>query len=103
MTEMCNTRLPAGTFEEAKKHSATDDEFKKWGIEFTTKMCQRLIEAGCSGLHFYTLNLEFVTVSVLKKLGLITEQQASICVQENAADAKSMVSAQGITTDNTNR
>eukprot|EP00929_Paragymnodinium_shiwhaense_P098713 TRINITY_DN601_c0_g1_i2.p1 TRINITY_DN601_c0_g1~~TRINITY_DN601_c0_g1_i2.p1 ORF type:complete len:810 (-),score=284.55 TRINITY_DN601_c0_g1_i2:326-2755(-) len=98
MTELCKTRLPAGMAEEAKKHSATDDEFKRWGIGFTTDMCKRIVAAGACGLHFYTLNLEFVTVNVLKSMGLITAEQAAICCAGDA-DAKTMVSAQGITTD----
>jgi hypothetical protein len=98
MTEMCNTRLPTGMWEEAAKHSASDAEFKEWGVGFTTDMCKKLVAGGACGLHFYTLNLEYVTVSVLKNMGLITAEQAANCTAGDA-DAKSMVSAQGITTD----
>merc|ERR1712050_688996 len=45
----------------------------------------------------YTLNLERVVVGTLLGLGLISKEQAFGCVATDA-DAKSMVSAQGITT-----
>merc|ERR1712045_360929 len=54
-------------------------------------------DGGAPGLHFYTLNLERVVVGTLLGLGLITKEQAFGCVATDA-DAKSMVSAQGITT-----
>lgn len=60
-------------------------------------MCRKLLEGGAPGLHFYTLNLEKVVVGILKGLGKITDAQAS-AFQAVEADAKFMVSAQGITT-----
>merc|ERR1719329_835835 len=97
MTALCKTRLPAGMAEAAKAASTTDDDFKQWGIEMGTQMCRNLLDSGVLGLHFYTLNLEKVVVGTLKNLGLISEEQAALC-QAGDADAKSMVSAQGITT-----
>lgn len=97
MTALCKTRLPAGMAEAAKAASTSDDDFKQWGIEMGTQMCRNLLDSGVLGIHFYTLNLEKVVVGTLKKLGLITEEQAAGC-QAGDADAKSMVSAQGITT-----
>eukprot|EP00403_Amphidinium_massartii_P016951 CAMPEP_0178411146 /NCGR_PEP_ID=MMETSP0689_2-20121128/21345_1 /TAXON_ID=160604 /ORGANISM="Amphidinium massartii, Strain CS-259" /LENGTH=816 /DNA_ID=CAMNT_0020032345 /DNA_START=84 /DNA_END=2534 /DNA_ORIENTATION=+ len=102
MTALCKTRLPEGMLEEAKAHSGSDDEFKAWGIEFGAKMCQRCIEGGASGLHFYTLNLEKVTLGILEKMGLITSAQVKEC-SGGEADAKSMVSAQGITVEKASR
>merc|ERR1719253_1712161 len=66
MTEMCNTRLPEGMAEAAEKASTSDDTFKQWGIGFTTDLCRKLIDGGAVGLHFYTLNLEVVTLGVLQ-------------------------------------
>ena len=60
-------------------------------------MCRKLLEGGAPGLHFYTLNLEKVVVGILKGLGKINDAQAA-AFQQVEADAKFMVSAQGITT-----
>merc|ERR1719401_3276654 len=100
MTGLCKTRLPAGFMEEAKAANTSDDAFKTWGIQAGVKMCKALLDGGAPGLHFYTLNLERVVVGVLVGLGLVTEEQAKCCTTADT-DAKSMVSAQGITTGTT--
>lgn len=98
MTDLCKTRLPPGMAEAAKAASGSDDEFKTWGIEMGTQLCKDVLAAGAPGLHFYTLNLEKVCVGTLLGLGFITPEQAATCSKTGDADAKSMVSAQGITT-----
>merc|ERR1712045_302018 len=97
MTGLCKTRLPAGFLEQAQAANTSDDAFKTWGIKAGVEMCQAVLDGGAPGLHFYTLNLERVVVGTLLGLGLITKEQAFGCVATDA-DAKSMVSAQGITT-----
>lgn len=98
MTALCKTRVPEGLIEEAMKANTSDDAFKAWGIQKGVEMCRALLDGGAVGLHFYTLNLERVTVGILKGLGLITEEQAKVCESADK-DAKSMVSAQGIVGD----
>merc|ERR1712137_1035307 len=100
MTALCKTPLPAGLMERAKAANTSDDDFKAFGIREGVAMCKALLEGGAPGLHFYTLNLERVVVGVLVGLGLVTEEQAKCCTTADA-DAKSMVSAQGITTGTT--
>merc|ERR1712084_50379 len=97
MTALCKTRLPAGFAEKAEAANTSDDAFKAWGIEAGVELCRAVLDGGAPGLHFYTLNLERVVVGTLLGLGLITKEQAFGCVATDA-DAKSMVSAQGITT-----
>merc|ERR1712110_1131813 len=98
MTDMCKTRLPEGMANAAKAANTSDDVFKAWGIRFITDMCQKCLDGAAVGLHFYTLNLETATLAILQNLKLITPEHASKCVGGDA-DAKTMVSAQGITTD----
>eukprot|EP00437_Effrenium_voratum_P059199 CAMPEP_0181500546 /NCGR_PEP_ID=MMETSP1110-20121109/55282_1 /TAXON_ID=174948 /ORGANISM="Symbiodinium sp., Strain CCMP421" /LENGTH=812 /DNA_ID=CAMNT_0023628871 /DNA_START=56 /DNA_END=2494 /DNA_ORIENTATION=- len=97
MTELCKTRVPAGLMERAEKANTSDEAFKQFGIQEGVVLCKALLEGGAPGLHFYTLNLEKVVVGILKGLGKITEDQAKAFSQVEA-DAKFMVSAQGITT-----
>merc|ERR1719287_282578 len=84
--------------EEAMAANTSEDAFKAWAIEFGTKMCQKLLDAGACGLHFYTLNLEKVTLGILLGLKMITQEQHDKCIGSEA-DAKTMVSAQGISVE----
>lgn len=102
MTELCKTRLPAGFLEEARQANTGDDAFKAWGVKKGVEMCRAVLDGGAPGLHFYTLNLEKVVVGTLLGLGMITKAQSEVCTVGDA-DAKFMVSAQGITTGSTAR
>merc|ERR1719188_799675 len=102
MTTMCKTRVPADMLTKAKAASGSDDAFKGFAIQAGVDMCRALLDGGAPGLHLYTLNLETVTVGILQGLGLVTKEQATAC-QGGDADAKFMVSAQGITTGATAR
>jgi len=97
MTALCKTRLPEGFADQAKAANTSDDAFKEWGIKAGVEMCKACLDGGAPGLHFYTLNLERVVVGTLLGLGKITKEQAFGCSASDA-DAKHMVSAQGITT-----
>jgi len=97
MTELCKTRLPEGLMERAEKANTSDEAFKAWGIEEGVAMCKQILEGGAPGLHFYTLNLEKVVLGLLQGLNKITPEQVAE-FKAGDADAKSMVSAQGITT-----
>jgi methylenetetrahydrofolate reductase (NADPH) len=100
MVPMCKTRAQ-NMMEAAEKANTSDEAFKLWAIEFGTELCKKCLDAGACGLHFYTLNLERVTLGIIKGLGMITAEQHDKCLGSEA-DAKTMVSAQGITTDTSN-
>merc|ERR1719502_2323035 len=97
---MCKTRAQH-MLEAAEAASTSDDEFKEWAIQFGTELCKKCIDGGACGLHFYTLNLEKVTLGMLKGLGMITAEQHDKCLGSEA-DAKTIVSAQGISVDKIN-
>lgn len=92
MTKFCKTRVPPSLL--AAVEAAKDDEeaFKQVGIDHGTYMCRRVLELGCPGLHFYTLNLETVCVGILKELG----RAGTYIGATNDKDAKIM--AAGTTT-----
>jgi len=98
MVPMCKTRAHLMMDAAMEAEKGGEDAFKEWAIEFGADLCKKCLDAGACGLHFYTLNLEKVTLGMLKKLGLITAEQHDKCLSSEA-DAKTMVSAQGITVD----
>lgn len=53
-----------------------DEAIRNYGVQMCLDLCHALLKSGqVHGLHFYTLNREFATVEILKKLGLWLEEQ----------------------------
>ena len=42
---------------------------RAFGIDVVTRLCERLIEGGAPGIHFYTMNQAPLTVEICKRLG----------------------------------
>jgi methylenetetrahydrofolate reductase (NADPH) len=53
-----------------KLQSYGDDRvsIQKFGTEFTTKLCQELIDGGAPSLHFYTLNRSKATLDIVRNI-----------------------------------
>lgn len=46
------------------------DSIKSFGVEVVTQLCQTLVDNGCPGIHFYTMNQVEPTRSIYNNLGL---------------------------------
>jgi methylenetetrahydrofolate reductase (NADPH) len=42
---------------------------RAFGIDVVTELCERLIQGGAPGIHFYTMNQSAVTLDICKRLG----------------------------------
>lgn len=56
----------------ARFHAVADDAeaVTELGVEVAAQMCERLLQLGAPGLHFYTLNRSRSTIEVFETLGL---------------------------------
>jgi len=45
---------------------------RAFGLDVVTELCQRLIDGGAPGIHFYTMNQSALTVELCKRLDLAT-------------------------------
>jgi methylenetetrahydrofolate reductase (NADPH) len=45
---------------------------KDFGLELVTNLCQRLLDNGAPGLHFYTMNQAAPTLAILEQLQINT-------------------------------
>ena len=46
----------------------SEDSIRAFAAEFVAGLCERLVDGGAPGLHFYTLNLSKPTLNVLDHL-----------------------------------
>jgi methylenetetrahydrofolate reductase (NADPH) len=69
-TELCGARLPAPFVERLDALGDDDAAVVDFGIEYTTRQCQALLEFGVPGIHFYSLNKVHSTERVIRNLGL---------------------------------
>ena len=55
-----------------KMEGFVDDaaSIRAFGIDVVTRLCERLIEGGAPGIHFYTLNQAGVTQEICRRLGI---------------------------------
>ncbi|CBN79552.1 conserved unknown protein [Ectocarpus siliculosus] len=73
MTGFCLTRVPPELMAKMEEMKEDEKAVKAFGVDYGEKMCNALLAAGAPGLHFYTLNLEKVTVGILDRLNLLAD------------------------------
>jgi len=64
----CGAEIPRWISRRMQAHGDDSESIRRFGAEVVAQLCQRLLEGGAPGLHFYTLNLAKPTTSVLKLL-----------------------------------
>jgi len=90
MTGFCKTRVPMelAAKMETFKDTKDDPAVKQFGIEFGIEISKKLIDSGLvPGLHFYTLNLEFVVNGILNGLGLLNKVDGNADADEKTMQA----------------
>lgn len=72
MAAMSGTTIPKGLARRLQAVADQPDEVRHLGVEHATQLCQRLLDGGAPGLHFYTMNRAAATLEVCANLGLET-------------------------------
>ena len=70
MAELSGTPIPNDV---SAKISAIENDPQKvraFGIDLATQLCQRLLDGGVPGIHFYTMNSATSTMEIVKQVGL---------------------------------
>lgn len=69
-SDQCGAEIPRWLKYRLEELRDDDDGTQAFGVEFVTRLCERLIELGAPGFHFYSLNRWGATTRILKGLGL---------------------------------
>lgn len=68
-SEICEAEIPRWICKRLETYGDDIESIQAFGIEVVYNLCQRLINGGASGLHFYTLNRANATQELLTMLG----------------------------------
>jgi methylenetetrahydrofolate reductase (NADPH) len=66
----CGAEIPLWLKKRMEDYGDDAGAQRQLGIEFVTDLCQRLLDAGAPGLHFYALNRAEPTSTIWSNLGL---------------------------------
>ena len=69
-SEACGAEIPRWITKRMQAHGDDGESVRQLGAEVVAQMCQRLLDGGAPGLHFYTLNRARATQAVLAQLHL---------------------------------
>lgn len=67
-SEMCGAEVPRWVARRLESFGDDRDAIRAFGADVVTGLCQRLIDAGVPGLHFYTLNAAAATRTICERL-----------------------------------
>jgi methylenetetrahydrofolate reductase (NADPH) len=67
-SEMCGAEVPRWVRQRLADYQGDLASIKAFGTEFITGLCQRLLDGGAPGLHFYTLNNAEATLAIARNL-----------------------------------
>lgn len=69
-SDACGAEIPRWIRRRLEDYGDDVASIRAFGLDVVAALCERLLAAGCPGLHFYTLNRAVATVAIWKRLGL---------------------------------
>ncbi len=68
-TALCGAKLPGPLLRKLESYG-DDESVRQFGVEVCTTMCEKLLQSGVPGFHFYCLNRTASCTQILRNLGL---------------------------------
>jgi len=69
-SEMCGADIPRWLRKRLEGYGDDRASIQAFGLELVSKLCQRLLDGGAPGLHFYTMNQSAPTLSILEQINI---------------------------------
>jgi methylenetetrahydrofolate reductase (NADPH) len=67
-SEMCGADIPRWMRKRLEGFGDDRESIQAFGLDMVSNLCQRLLDAGAPGLHFYTMNQAAPTLAILTNL-----------------------------------
>lgn len=68
-SEMCGAEIPRWVRLKLASFGDDTESIRAFGLDVVTALCERLLQGGAPGLHFYTLNQAAATSEICHRLG----------------------------------
>ncbi len=68
MTNLARITIPNKLQSDIEKYQNSNTDIQKMGVEFVSNMCEKLLNNGIFGLHFFTLNKSKSTKEILENI-----------------------------------
>ncbi len=69
-SDACGAEIPRWIRKRLEGFGDDMASIRAFGLDVVTSLCQRLLDEGAPGLHFYTMNRSAPTIAIWKSLGL---------------------------------
>jgi methylenetetrahydrofolate reductase (NADPH) len=69
-SDACGAEIPRWIRRKMESFGDDSASIRSFGLDVVTELCQRLLDSGAPGLHFYTLNQAGLTSTIWQRLGL---------------------------------
>ncbi len=69
-SDTCGAEIPRWIRRQLEAYGDDSQSINQFGEEMVTRMCEKLLNEGAAGLHFYTLNMAKPSLSICSNLGL---------------------------------
>jgi methylenetetrahydrofolate reductase (NADPH) len=69
-SEACGAEIPRWMRQQLAMYADDIESIRAFSADVVSQLCEKLLEAGAPGLHFYTMNQAEATLNIWDKLGL---------------------------------
>ena len=69
-SDACGAEIPRWVRRRLESYGDDRDSIRAFGLDVVNDLCDRLLNAGAPGLHFYTMNQADATLALWRRLGL---------------------------------
>jgi methylenetetrahydrofolate reductase (NADPH) len=66
----CGAEIPRWMRRKFESFGDDSDSIRAFGLDVVSELCQRLLDQGAPGLHFYTLNQSALSLEIIRRLKL---------------------------------
>lgn len=73
-SDTCGAEIPRWIRKRLEGFGDDSASIKAFGLDVTTELCRKLLDAGAPGLHFYSMNQAGPTLTIWDNLGLPTDK-----------------------------